>query len=77
MNYLYIKEKNCFGDIEIVSNKKYSLFNIKANEDNSIVSIMERKRWCGVIDKFNKIISNKIDILHKRIKEIILKKNNI
>ena len=81
MNYLFTKKKYFFGDIEIVSNKNYSLFNIKANEDNSIVCIMDKRRWCGIIrkirEKFNRIVSNKMDILHERIQDILLKKKNM
>ena len=61
--------------------KKNSLFNIKANEDNSILCSMERKKWCDVIrkiqEKFNKNVSNKIDIIQERIKEILLKKKKL
>ena len=75
------QRKFFFGDIEISSNKQNSLFNIKANEDNSIICTMERKKWCGIIykirEKFNKITSNKIDIIQERIKEILLKKKKL
>lgn len=78
--FIYQK-KNFFGDIEIVSNNKYSLFNIRASEDNSIVCVMERNKWCDLImkirDKFNKDVSNKIDILQERIKDILLKKKKL
>ena len=78
--FIYQK-KYFFGDIEITSNKNNSLFNIRANEDNSILCIMDKKKWCGVIrkirDKFNKFVSNKMDILYERIKGILLKKKNI
>ena len=78
--FIYQK-KYFFGDIEISSNKKYSLFNIRANEDNSIVCTMERKKWCGIIrkirEKFNKYTSNKIDIIQERIKDILLKKKKL
>ena len=78
--FIYQK-KYFFGDIEISSNKKNSLFNIKANEDNSIVCTMGRKKWCGIIrkirEKFNKYTSNKVDIIQERIKDILLKKKKL
>ena len=78
--FIYQK-KYFFGDIEITSNKKNSLFNIKANEDNSIVCTMERKKWLGVIrkvrEKFNRNTLNKLDMIQNRIKEILLKKKNL
>ena len=78
--FIYQK-KNFFGDVEIVSNNKYSLFNIRASEDNSIVCMLERNKWCDLImkirDKFNKDVINKIDILQERIKDILLKKKKL
>lgn len=79
---LFIYQKRYFfGDVEISSNKKNSLFNIKANEDNSIVCTMERRKWLGVIriirEKFNRNALNKLDIIQNRIKEILLKKRKL
>ena len=78
--FIYQK-KNFFGDIEIVSNKKNSLFNIKSIEDNSVLCIMEREKWCSIIkkimDKFSKIVENKLDIIQERINEILTKKQKL
>ena len=78
--FIYQK-KYFFGDIEIASNKKNSLFNLKANEDNSIVCTMERRKWLGVIEiireKFNRNSLNKLDMIQNRVKEILLKKKKL
>ena len=75
------QRKNFFGDIETVSNKKNSLFNIKSNEDNSVLCVMEREKWCSIIkkilDKFGKIVENKLDIIKERINVILTKKQKL
>ena len=75
------QRKNFFGDIETVSNKKNSLFNIKSNEDNSVLCVMEREKWCSIIkkilDKFGKIVENKLDIIKERINLILTKKQKL
>lgn len=78
--FIYTKQ-NFLGDIEIVSNKKISLFNIKSNEDNSILCLMEREKWCSIIKKimgkFGKTVGNKLYIIHERIKEILTNKQKL
>lgn len=78
--FIYTK-KNFLGDIEIVSNQKKSLFNIKSNEDNSVLCVMEREKWCSIIkkilDKFGKIVENKLDIIQERINGILTKKQKL
>ena len=75
------QRKNFFGDIETVSNQKNSLFNIKSNEDNSVLCVMEREKWCSIIkkilDKFGKIVENKLDIIKERINVILTKKQKL
>ena len=78
--FIYTK-KNFLGDIEIVSNQKNNLFNTKSNEDNSVLCVMEREKWCSIIkkilDKFGKIVENKLDIIQERINGILTKKQKL
>ena len=79
--YLFIyPRKNIFGDVEIISGKETSSFNIKANEDDSVLCYLDRNKWVNLTKRiripFTKATMDKMDRINERIAEILESKNN-
>ena len=72
--FIYQKKK-LFGDIEIISGKNTSLFNIYANEDNSTLYIIDRIKWVKLTKRirviFTKLTLKKIEMIYDRILEVL------
>ena len=70
--------KNFFGDIEMLANYNKSLFTIKALEDDSILGFMDRRSFWEIIEKqideYKNIVENKLEILQRRITDILNQK---
>ena len=73
------QSKKFFGDIEIISGRNTSIFNIIANEDNSSLYIIDRIKWVRLTKRirimFTKMALKKIEIIHERILDILRGKN--
>lgn len=76
--FIYQKEK-IFGDIEIISGRNTSIFNISANEDNSSLYIIDRIKWVRLTRRirimFTKMTLKKIEMIYERISNILNGKN--
>ena len=76
--FIYEKKK-LFGDIEIISGKNTSLFNIYANEDNSALYIIDRIKWVKLTRRiripFTQLTLKKIEIIYDRILDVLRGKN--
>ena len=74
------QSKKLFGDIEIISGRNTSLFNIYANEDNSTLYIIDRMKWVKLTKKirviFTRLTLKKIEIIYDRILEVLKGKDN-
>ena len=72
--FIYQKKK-LFGDIEIISGKNTSLFNIYSNEDNSTLYIIDRIKWVKLTKRirviFTKLTLKKIEMIYDRILEVL------
>ena len=73
------QRKNFFGDIEIITGKERSLFNIKANEDDSILCYIDKFKWVKLTKRiripFTKAAMDKIDRINERLFDILHIKN--
>ena len=73
------QEKKFFGDIETISGRNSSIFNIIANEDNSSLYIIDRIKWVRLTRKirilFTKMTLKKIEMIYERILDILKGKN--
>ena len=72
--FIYEKKK-LFGDIETISGKDYSIFNIYANEDNSSLYIIDRVKWVKLTKRirisFSQMTLKKIEIIYQRILDVL------
>lgn len=78
---LFIYErKKFFGDIEIVTGKDKSIFNVYSNQENSGLIIIDRIKWVKLTKKirnfFMKLTLKKIEIIYERIGHILAGKYN-
>ena len=75
------QSKKLFGDIEIISGRNTSIFNIYANEDNSSLYIIDRMKWVKLTKKirviFTRLTLKKIEIIYDRILEVLKGKDNL
>ena len=73
------QEKKFFGDIEIVSGRNTSMFNIVANEDNSSLYVIDRIKWVRLTKRirimFTRMTLKKIEMIYERIFEVLKGKN--
>ena len=69
------QSKKLFGDIEIISGRNTSIFNIYANEENSSLYIIDRIKWVKLTKKirviFTRLTLKKIEIIYDRILEVL------
>ena len=69
------QSKKLFGDVEIISGRNTSLFNIYSNEDNSSLYIIDRIKWVKLTKKirviFTRLTLQKIEIIYDRILEVL------
>ena len=76
---LIYQRRQFFGDIELISGKDKSCFNIRSNEDDSILCYIERNQWVKLTKRiripFTKVTIDKINRIEKRIIDIINTKN--
>ena len=81
INIFIYDVRSLLGDIELLSKINKSLFNIKCLEDGSIVGIINRKNFMNIIDKvkleFKENTENKLDMIQKRVKDILNQKDNL
>ena len=72
--FIYQKRK-FFGDIEIISGRDKSLFNIIANEENSSLYVIDRIKWVKLTKRirvmFTRITLNKIKMIYERILDVL------
>jgi hypothetical protein len=73
------QEKKFFGDIEIISGRNTSMFNIVANEDNSSLYVIDRIKWVRLTKRirimFTRMTLKKIEMIYERIFEVLKGKN--
>ena len=73
------QEKKFFGDIEIISGRNTSIFNIIANEDNSSLYVIDRIKWVRLTKRirimFTKMTLKKIEMIYERIFDVLKGKN--
>jgi len=69
------QSKKIFGDVEIISGRNTSLFNIYSNEDNSSLYIIDRIKWVKLTKKirviFTRLTLEKIEMIYDRILEVL------
>ena len=78
--YLFIyQKKNFFGDVETISGKEKSFFNIRANEDDSTLCYIDRIQWVKLTKRiripFTKTVMEKMDRINERLVDILKAKN--
>ena len=80
INLIIYNIRSFFGDIELLAKKNKSLFNIKCIEADSIIGIINRKNFSNIIDKvmleFRQNTEIKLDMIQKRLEDILNQKNN-
>ena len=80
INLIIYNIRSFFGDIELLAKKNKSLFNIKCIEADSIIGIINRKNFSNIIDKvmleFRQNTEIKLDMIQKRLEDILIQKNN-
>ena len=72
--FIYQKRK-FFGDIEIISGRDKSLFNIIANEEKSSLYVIDRIKWVKLTKRvrvmFTRLTLNKIKMIYDRILNVL------
>ena len=80
INLIIYNIRSFFGDIELLAKKNKSLFNIKCIEADSIIGIINRKNFSNIINKvmleFRQNTEIKLDMIQKRLEDILIQKNN-
>ena len=78
---LFIYQKNnFFGDVELISGREKSCFNVKANEDDSVLCYIDRNKWVKLTKRiripFTKSTIDKMNRINERIVGILKRKND-
>ena len=81
INLFIYNVRSFFGDIELLSKSNKSLFNIKCIEEESVVGIIDRINFLDIIEKvkleFKENTEYKLDLIQKRVKDILNQKSNL